>query len=57
MLDCFKLFMQFSFESEPTIKINKHSLLLNGALYNYFQLMKEYNLKNDSKCIKKATFF
>jgi len=34
---------------KPGITINNDSLLLNGALYNYFQLMKEYKFANDSR--------
>lgn len=33
----------------PTISLKEESLLLNGELYNYFQLMKDHNLENESK--------
>lgn len=38
-----------SLSFNPTISIGENSLLLNGELYNYFQLMKEHDLRNDSK--------
>ncbi|VVB74622.1 Glutamine amidotransferase domain protein [Candidatus Tiddalikarchaeum anstoanum] len=36
-------------EFKPDFNINNESFLYNGVLYNYFELMNQHNITNDSK--------
>ncbi|MBN1923833.1 MAG: hypothetical protein JW791_03680 [Nanoarchaeota archaeon] len=38
-----------SVEWKPSISLGNESLLFNGSFYNYFQIMKEYEIENESK--------